>query len=252
MALFDKFKDLFKKKDVPLEQVNQVTRTSSLRSQHQESLVSDGLEEHQPVLTLRSNNTEASNILNTLKLNFKALALDRLESEADAINSYLKGLIKDLTIYQTVKPDKIKVEEAISSISGKIKLITIHGLELKNLLAGLEDHYYSPLIDALKKVYLHVSREEIRVLIETLDQELALVKDLDSQVTRVIGYNDLFNPDKNPKYKEEIEKEALKRVVHGDLNDLIDKILIRLIDKSLSLKLKIEKSNYLAQVKTFI
>ncbi|GEM_PF-2430928 len=250
MSFLDKFKELFKSKDIPFEKINEIVKDPPSKKDD-ESLEEETITEDQIEINT-FHREEILEIINNVKLDLNDLALDRMEGEAETINSYLKGLIKDLNNYQSVKQDKQKTEAIISSIGGKIKLITLHGLELKNLLASLEDHYYVPLLETLKKVYLKLSREEIRIMSENLEKELSLVKDLESQITRVIGYNDLFNPDKNPKHKEEIEKEAIKRIVHGDLNDLVDKLLNIIVDKSRGIKASIEKSSYLSKVKTLI
>ena len=158
------------------------------------------LEENQEEFSAtKLENQELLQILDSAKIDINDLALDKIESEAETISSYCKGLIKDLSLHQDYKNEKEKLENVIKAIGGKIKVINNHGLELKNLLANLEDHYYVPIIGILKKLNEKANKDEIQKLIDKLDKDLQLVKELDITLTKVVGYNDLFNPDKNTK-----------------------------------------------------
>src|SRR3989344_5936834 len=211
------------------------------------------LEENQEEFSAtKLENQELLQILDSAKIDINDLALDKIESEAETISSYCKGLIKDLSLHQDYKNEKEKLENVIKAIGGKIKVINNHGLELKNLLANLEDHYYNPIIDVLKQIGEKSKKEDIQKLVWVVEGDLNLVKELDTYLTKVIGYNDLFNPDKNPQYKEEIEKEAMKRAIHGDLNNLINHILNTVVNKSLGIKAKIQKESPLDKAKELI
>lgn len=250
MNFLEKLKGIFKKGEFPVKTVSiapvEKTDEDNLKVNQQE----DAEEQHKE--ELQDNKDELLEILNEININKEELALDKIQGEAETINTYVKGLIKDLTVHQDFKHDKEKTEQVIKSIGSKIKLITNHGLELKNLLANLEDHYYRPLIDQIKKLNEKLNKEEVQKIINDLENDLNLVRILDTQMTKVIGYNELFNQDKNLKYKEEIEKEAVKRVVHGDLNELTGKILATITDRSISIKSKIEKLDYITKIKEII
>ena len=236
MKLFENLSKIFKKKEVPIEKVNDV--------------VGDNKEDL--ILKEKSDRDELLGILNSVDIDMNKLALDRIESEADTIASYVKSMTKNIGTYQDFKDDKDKIEEAIKGIGGKIKVITTHSMELKNLLAALEDHYYSPILDALKKLNDKANKDEISKLIVDVEKELRLVQELDTQITKIVGYNEFFNPEKNPNYREEVEKEASKRIINGDLNELLDKILITVVNRSLGLRAKIEKNNPIEKAKSFI
>ena len=250
MGLLNKLKNLFKKKEFPVKSVSEVP-TEEVSETREESVQEAEVKEEKSILTQEERN-EIFEILNSVNINIENLALDKIQSESEAISSYVKGLIKDLSTHQDFKDEKEKREQAINSIGKKIKLINQHGLELKNLLANLEDHYYVPVISSIKKVKEKIKNENLQKLINDLEYDLGLVALLDSHVTKVIGYDELFNPYKNPKFKDEIEKEAEKRVINGDLNDLLSKILTAVTDRSISVKSKIEKVNPIEMTKSLI
>lgn len=247
MGFLDKIKNLFRKNEnVSVDDVKKVT--GEVTGEKEETLI----EEKKSEFDQSVEKSELFDVLNSVNIDITYLALDRIENEADTVANYVKGLIKDLGTYNDFKDDKQKMEVAVRGIGGKIKQIAIHGLELKNLLANLEDHYYEPAIETLKKVNEKVNKEEIAKLIENTENDLKLAQELDSQITKVVGYDGLFNPDKNSKYKEEIDKEAIKRIVHGDLQALLDKLLNLIVNRSLGIKSKIEKENPLEKAKKFL
>ena len=275
MSILDKIKSLFTKKDFLVKNVskppseeaeeeNNVKEDNQKEIEIQEEIneeeESEELEneeesktkvEEQEKLTVY-NKEEVLEILDSIDLDKEKLALDKIQSEAETINSYTKLLIKDLSLHQDYFNEKDKLDQVIKGISGKIKVITNHGLELKNLLGNLEGHYYDNLLEGLKKVYEKTKNEQIEKLILDLEKDLELIKTLDTQLTKVIGYNELFNPEKNPKYKEAIEKEATKRIVHGDLNDLLTRILNAVTNRSIGAKSKIEKFDYVKIAKDLV
>lgn len=238
MGFLDKLKDLLKKKeDAGEEKVNEVLEESD----------GSAKEEKQSEFDNAVDKSRLFEILNSANVNFNELALDKIQGEADTIASYVRSLLKDLDVYSDKNRDM-----AIKAIGGKIKHITIHSLELKNLLASLEDRYYVPVIETLKKVNEEAKSKDVSDMIEGLEKDRGLVAALDSSITRVVGYNGLFNPEKNQKYAEEIEKEAKKRLVHGHLSELLDAILAAVTDRVSSVKTRIEKQNPLESAKRFI
>lgn len=240
MVFWDKVKKLFRREQVSVEDIKKLTGEASEEK------------EETSVVEHTTNNTELSELLNSISINLEYLALDRLQSESETISSYVKALLKDLSAYQDFKNEKNKVEDAIRGIGGKIRVIAVHCLELKNLLGNLEEHYYNPILDVLKKVNEKLNKEEMTKLISKIEADLDLVKELDAQITRIGGYDALFNSAKNPQYKDEIEKEVTKRMIHGELNGLLDTILVATTDRYLGLKNKIEKSNPLEYAKKFL
>ncbi len=256
MRLIDWFKGLFNKKEVTAEEIKQTIDNNSVRNVHKVDVESEKKEIPETLadqnLDTALETSELLDILNIASVDKASLGLDKISSEAETISNYCKGLIKDLGNYQDLKDEKDKIEPVIKAIGGKIKVINNHSLELKNLLANLEDHYYNILIEALAKVNEKVKKDGIDMIINDLKKDLELVKKLDAQLTNVIGYNDLFNIDKNPEYKSEIEKEAMKRVIHGDLNRLLDGLLNIVVDRSLGIKAKIDRSNPIDATKSLI
>ena len=258
MGFLDKIKILFKKEKflvksvsvAPSEETKEEIQLEKTEDPIQEQNQSEEIQKLETEIT--TNKEKLLEILNAIKINMDDLALDKMQGEAETISSYVKGLIKDLSSHQDFLNEKDRLEQIIKSIGGKIKVITNHSLELKNLLASLEDHYHTPIIQVLKNVNEESNKEEIQKLITDLENDLNLVKTLETDLTKVIGYNELFNPDKNPQYKDDIEKEAKKRIVHGDLNKLIGGLLNVIIDRSLSVKTKIEKINPIESAKKLI
>src|SRR3989344_837766 len=228
MGFFDKIKSIFKgNENLSSQDIKKINSGNSTGTYIDDE--KPLFEEAKP----NDKNKEALEILDSVKIDKENLALDRIENEGETVYNYAKSVIKDLSKYDNLKNKKDQVKEALNAIKGKFKHINIHSLELKNLLANLEDHYYVEVID-------------------DVENDLELVKQLDSQLTKVIAYNDLFNPEKNKDYESAIEREAEKRLIHGDLNDLIDRILITVVNKSIGIKNKIERNNPLEQVKQFI
>ncbi len=259
MSFFDKIKNLFKNKDFPVKSVTTAPQEKQEDSENEqikedsnnnETNLEETHEEVQEVEKYKEyNKEEALEILDSIKIDIDSLALEKIQSEAETLNSYAKMLIKDISNYQDFKDEKDKVEAAIKGIAGKIKVINNHGLELKNLLANLENHYYSILIKGFKKLYEKTENDDVQKVINDIEKDLQIIKNLDTKITKVIGYNELFNPEKNPEYKKEIEKEAVKRIIHGDLNELISNMLFGVIHTSLSAKSKIEKFDYVEIIK---
>ena len=264
MTFLDKIKKLFQRKEFPVKNVNVAPSEYKVDEKKPEKTLKKSagrknklIKEHtaDELKKPESKPYKADTlleILDSVKINNNDFALEKIQGEAETISSYVKGLIKDLVLHQDFKNEKDKQEQIINSIGKKIKLINNHGMELKNLLANLEDHYYNPLINTLKKVNEKAKKDEIKKLVDNLELDLNLVKILDTNITKVIGYNELFNPEKNPDHKDEIEREAVKRVVHGDLNELLNKILTAIVDRSIGIKAKIEKVNYIETAKGFI
>ncbi|HLC58756.1 MAG TPA: hypothetical protein VJI68_02750 [Candidatus Nanoarchaeia archaeon] len=247
MGFFDKIKSIFKgNENLSSQDIKKINSGNSTGTYIDDE--KPLFEEAKP----NDKNKEALEILDSVKIDKENLALDRIENEGETVYNYAKSVIKDLSKYDNLKNKKDQVKEALNAIKGKFKHINIHSLELKNLLANLEDHYYVVVIDILKKVNDKVNNDEISKVIDDVENDLELVKQLDSQLTKVIAYNDLFNPEKNKDYESAIEREAEKRLIHGDLNDLIDRILITVVNKSIGIKNKIERNNPLEQVKQFI
>ncbi len=242
MGFLDKIKRLFTEEQIPLEKVSEVVGEKIVDS--------DNIQFSNA--SLISSNNEMLEMLNSFKIDFSSLALDRIESEAETLNNYIKGLIKDLSSYEDFKHEKDRIKTIISAIGGKIKAISNHGLELKNLLASLEDHYYVPILDLLKKANKKKNSLDITKIISDLENDLKLVRGLDTSLTKVIAYHKLFNPEKNDKHSEAIEKEAAKRIIHGDLNALVDDLLVVVVNKSLGIKNKIENNNPLEKAKQFV
>lgn len=241
MKILDKITKLFRKEKVSVEDVKKVTGETS--------------EEKKEEITAFNNAVDRSellDVLNSVSVDLDYLAIDRIQSESETIGSYVKALIKDMAAYQDLKEDNNKIEEAVRGIGGKIRVIAVHSLELKNLLANLEEHYFNPLLEALRKVNEKLNNEGMAKLILSVENDLNLVKALDTQITRVAGYDSLFNSAKNPDYKAEIEKEVSKRIIHGELNELLDTILVAVTDRSLSVKARIERNSPLEAAKKFL
>lgn len=217
-----------------------------------DSSVEVNLSEMQQVEQSPKYNQDILDKIDTLNIDRTDLALDKIEGEAETINSYLKGLIKDITRYADLMDSKEKQILIVNAISGKIKVITQHSLELKNLIAHLEERYYEQALKQLKDINEKTNREELRNLIEELEREREIVRSLDTKLTRIIAYDELFNPEKNREYEGEIKKEVTKREIHTNINDITSHLLNEVIAKGKSLKPRIEKRDISGRVKRIL
>ncbi|HLC85672.1 MAG TPA: hypothetical protein VJG30_00075 [Candidatus Nanoarchaeia archaeon] len=224
----------------------------SLRGLFKKDNVEVNLSEMQQVEQAPRYNQEILDKINALNIDHKDLALDKIEGEAETINSYLKGLIKDITRYADLMDNKEKQVLIVNAISGKIKVITQHSLELKNLIAHLEERYYEHVLGQLKYINEKTNKEELRNIIEEFEREREIVRSLDIKITRIIAYDELFNPEKNKEYEGEIKKEVTKREIHTNINELTSHLLNEVITKGMSLKSRIEKRNISDKVKRIL
>jgi len=190
-------------------------------------------------------------ILGDIKIDKDKLALSKLESETETVNSYLKGLMRDISSYQENKNDKGKQEIYGKSLSTKIKKIVLHSLEIKNFLEIIEKNYYIILLEPFKKINLEHKDEKLKKTIESLERELEQVKKLEIQLTKVIAYDELLNPDKNKNYMMAIESEVSTGRVHNEISELYS-ILSQSLSKTQGVKAKIEKSNIIKLVQEMI
>ncbi len=245
MKFLDKIKKAFERKDsISKEEVKKVLGN--------DTKLSEETPEQNADIKEAVAKSELLEILSSAKPDHDSLALDKIQGEAETIANYIRALLKDLDQLQPEAKEKKHLESALDVIGKKIKMIARHSLALKNLLAILEDHYYSPIIGALSKVNKKVNKKEIQELIERVEKQRQSTAAMDSSLTRLIGYDEIFNPERNPEYRIEIEKEAKKRLLHGHLNELLDSILILTTDKALSIKSQIENFNPLEEAKRFI
>jgi len=190
--------------------------------------------------------------VNSLSIDLEGLSLEKIESESETINSYLKALMRDIIKYSDLMDNKERQLLTVRAISGKIKVITQHCLELKNLLAHLENRYYSFLIDLLTELNKSLNNDEISVMIQDLEKEKSSIAELDTKLTRIMVYDALFNPDKTAEYEGEIKKEVIKRELHTNINELTSHLLNEIISKSMGLKNKIRKQDYSSKVKSVL
>ncbi|MEK6947779.1 MAG: hypothetical protein AABX19_00895 [Nanoarchaeota archaeon] len=194
---------------------------------------------------LPSVDSEINEKLASIDLDIDGLALDKLRSEAEAINSYLKGLMQDINRYSNLMDKKEMQKQIIKSITGKIKVITQHSLELKNLIAHVEQRYYDYLLENFKIINEKKENEELKNLIKELESDKEIIRALDTKLTRIIYYDDIFNPDKNKEYEGNIHKEVEKMEIHTNINDLTTQLLNGVLDKVNGIIAKIQKKDYL-------
>ena len=190
--------------------------------------------------------------LDSIDLDINGLALDKIRSESETINSYLKGLMQDINRYSNLMEKKEMQKMLIKSITGKIKVITQHSLELKNLLAHVEQRYYDYLLENFKEINNKKENEELKNIIKELENDRELIKSLDTKLTRIIYYDDIFNPDKNKEYEGNIHKEVEKMEIHTNINDLTTNLLNGILDKVNGIINKIQKKDYLGKVREII
>jgi hypothetical protein len=231
MNLFSKLKEMFKKKS----------------SEQKEEPKIEGIKNE-----VVQEESDFSLLLENLKIDKDNLALDRLLSIGETINAYSRGLIKNISVYKESKADPSMMQEMQHSISGKVRLITVNALELKNLVGNLEDHYYSPILNGLTQIEEKKSKKEIKEIFEENKKDMESMKRLDSELTKIIGYDELFNHNKNPKFKDEIDKEIEKRLFHNDLNNLIKTIVELITNRANSLVVKIEREDIHAKVRKLL
>ena len=159
--------------------------------------------------------------------------------------------MRDISSYQENKNDKGKQEIYGKSLSTKIKKIVLHSLEIKNFLEIIEKNYYIILLEPFKKINLEHKDEKLKKTIESLERELEQVKKLEIQLTKVIAYDELLNPDKNKNYMMAIESEVSTGRVHNEISELYS-ILSQSLSKTQGVKAKIEKSNIIKLVQEMI
>ncbi|HIH25695.1 hypothetical protein J4476_03250 [Candidatus Woesearchaeota archaeon] len=198
---------------------------------------------------LPSVDKEINERLDSIDLDIESLALDKIRSEAEAISSYLKGLMQDINKYSNLMDKKEMQKQIIKSITGKIKVITQHSLELKNLIAHVEQRYHDYLLENFKWVNEKKENEDIKNLIKELEEDKETIKALDTKLTRIIYYDEIFNPDKNKEYEGNIHKEVEKMEIHTNINDLTTHLLNGVLDKVNGIISRIQKKDYLGLVK---
>src|SRR3989344_681693 len=198
---------------------------------------------------LPSVDKEINERLDSIDLDIESLALDKIRSEAEAISSYLKGLMQDINKYSNLMDKKEMQKQIIKSITGKIKVITQHSLELKNLIAHVEQRYHDYLLENFKWVNEKKENEDIKNLIKELEEDKETIKALDTKLTRILYYDEIFNPDKNKEYEGNIHKEVEKMEIHTNINDLTTHLLNGVLDKVNGIISRIQKKDYLGLVK---
>ncbi len=171
--------------------------------------------------------------LDSIKIDKEALALHKVLSEAETINSYLKSVIKEISFYENNIHDKEKRTLAANGISAKMKHVVIHGFELKNLLGIIEEQYYDILINSLK------DKPELSNTTDELENDKAKVIDLESELAKLVIYDSKLNSEKNPEYLNAVDEEVKNRNLLNDINNLISKLLAVVIDRNNSLIAKI-------------
>ncbi len=249
MVFFDKIKKLFRANEkISPEKVKEVLGEKPLKTKEELSGEINGGAD----LKSAAEKSELLDILDSVKINYEYLGFEKMQGEAEAIANYVRSLLQDLDKFQPHIKDKKQIENIIEAIGRKIKLIAMHGLALKNLLAILEDHYYAPVAEALKKVNEKINKKEIHNIIDNVEKQRRLVATMESSLTNVAGYDELFNPERNPEYKKDIEKEARERLIHGHLNELLDSILLTATDKTLNIKSQIKGFNPIDEARRLI
>src|SRR3989344_2630214 len=128
--------------------------------------------------TIKNENQDILNELNSIKIDKQTLMLEKIDQESETIKRYLDELTSDLVKNKS---------EIYNLISTKIRKITIHGLELRNLLTSLETHYFEPLIDILKRLQERVHRLEIDTIIHELEQDYEIIIGLEKQLAILIA-----------------------------------------------------------------
>ena len=166
--------------------------------------------------------------------NIPALSLKKILEYADTIVVYLKLLIKQLTDFNAAK-DESKRQRLAESISITTKYLNLNGLELKTLLGHLERHYYEPLLNSLNQTLSRTPRPEHQQHLTQTQDHLNTVKELDTLLTRLIGYNALLNKERNPTFAKDIQNEVEKQELDKELQALAAKITIALLDKKTSI-----------------
>ncbi len=247
MAFFEKIKELFKtNSEISPEKVKEVLSENAPASKEERTPKTE------TDLKSAVEKSELLDILDSVKIDYEYLALGKMQSESETIANYTRNLLQDLDKFQPYPKDKVNIDKIIEAIGRKMKLIARHGLSLKNLLAALEDHYYAPIAEALNKVNGKLNKKEIQDIIDKIEKQRHLITAMDSSLTKVVGYDNLFNPERNPEYRKEIEKEAKQRLIHGHLNELLDNILLTATDKTLNIKSQIEGFNPIHEARRFV
>ena len=178
--------------------------------------------------------------LSQIKYNKQLLMLEKIDLESETIKRHLDGLTKDIDKYLESKE---KIELHTKNIYSKIRKITVHELEIRNLLTSLEDHYFKPLIDIAYKMQKRLYKAELNLIITGLKKDLEIVIEIEKELSKLIAHNELLNPDKNPEYRKAIEKELSRKTLNVDIKMLSGKILNVVLDKTRNVKLRAEHND---------
>lgn len=208
----------------------------SKEPQEEAKLVSEG-EQH---LRDPYHTAEARVIITKLPTDLETLRLDDIRKNAEAVVNYLRGLAKDVEAYRSVKPG-LAQERVRDAISKKVKFIAQRGLEIRNLIALLETHYYQVLLDALAQLHVLTNDPFLDVTKRRLQQDLVIEKDAEAKLTKVIGYDLLLNAEKNPHFQEELAKVVHARELHKDVQDLLSMINKDVLDQKNGLLARIRQ-----------
>lgn len=154
---------------------------------------------------------------NFIHIDVAKLGLITIERESETIGAYTKLLTKDIALYKSDKN-----EDRINGIEKKYKMIFVHCMELKNLLSSLNELFYEYLLKNLP------DENELKGEIE---KELNRSIELIGLLAKAGLYDELFNPEKTDKYKENIESEVHKGEFIKEMEELAKKLSENINDK---------------------
>ena len=249
---FVKFLFTGKSDEINQEQLKETTEEIPETIQEEEQVsIKENEEISEPKKITTYNKQEVDSILNSITIDKESLSLKKLESEAETLNSYLKGLVKDIANYEGNLDDKDKKSAAANGISAKMKHIILRGLELKNMVAMVEDQYYEELISQLKKLHEKVQKEKIKEIIGELEKDHESLRELENELGKLVVYDYKLNSERNVDYLNAIDEAVKNKTLSEDVNSLISKLLA-ITDKTAGLRNKIERNNIIEKVRNLI
>lgn len=189
------------------------------------------IQEQKPLI----KSIEITKTIQTFLISLETLSLEQLESYALTLNTYTRGLIKDIGNYSSNPLDAEK------RIIAKIKSLAGHALKLQEYLTLIEEEYYKKIFTLLNSLFTQTQDQDILLLHQTYEQELQSSKELQEKITKILSYETSFNPEKNPEYKKSIEIEAAQTSLQQELSSLSSH-LTQLLDKKHGIKAKITAS----------
>ena len=145
--------------------------------------------------------------------------LEKVEQEALTTQTYLKKIVKDSADYINAK-DEQNLLQAEKRVIAKIKYLTTHAELLKNSLEQLDKEYYEVALVLLKKIEEIKKESRIQDISRALEKNKEKIDEIILLITRIVEYDQLFNPENNLEYKKVMKEELGKNQLPQEVEQL--------------------------------